>query len=140
MLVALANFSYPLHFLHLHNDHGEEGQQKHTIASAAIPAASSTDSILAAGKTDTSTACAMSGLKVASLKLCIHKIKTACLLALPQHQHTSFNCPDVSDRIALSFFKELLNKRAARLFKSSLKKDRAILSETSGQLKLVCWC
>ena len=32
------------------------------------------------------------------------------LLALPQHQHTSFLCPDVSDRIALSFFKELLNK------------------------------
>ena len=31
------------------------------------------------------------------------------LLALPQHQHTSFLCPDVSDRIALSFFKELLN-------------------------------
>ena len=27
-----------------------------------------------------------------------------------------------------------------RLFKSSLKKDRAILSETSGQRKLVCWC
>ena len=26
------------------------------------------------------------------------------------------------------------------LFKSSLKKDRAILSETSGQKKLVCWC
>ena len=26
------------------------------------------------------------------------------------------------------------------LFKSSLKKDRAILSETSGQRKLVCWC
>ena len=55
------------------------------------------------------------------------------LLALPQHQHTSFLCPDVSDRIALSFFTELL-------FKSSLKKDRAILSETSGQRKLVCWC
>ena len=54
------------------------------------------------------------------------------LLALPQHQHTSFLCPNVSDRIALSFFKEL--------FKSSLKKDRAILSETSGQRKLVCWC
>ena len=33
------------------------------------------------------------------------------LLALPQHQHTSFLCPDVSDKIALSFFKELLNKR-----------------------------
>ena len=33
------------------------------------------------------------------------------LLALPQHQHTSFLCPDVSDGIALSFFKELLNKR-----------------------------
>ena len=32
------------------------------------------------------------------------------LLALPQHQHTSFLCPDVSYRIALSFFKELLNK------------------------------
>ena len=30
-------------------------------------------------------------------------------LALPQHQYTSFLCP-VSDRIALSFFKELLNK------------------------------
>ena len=30
------------------------------------------------------------------------------LLALPQHQHTSFLCPDVSDRITLSFFKELL--------------------------------
>ena len=29
------------------------------------------------------------------------------LLALPQHQHTSFLCPDVSDRIALSFLKEL---------------------------------
>ena len=26
------------------------------------------------------------------------------------------------------------------LFKSSLKKNRAILSETSGQRKLVCWC
>ena len=26
------------------------------------------------------------------------------------------------------------------LFKSSLRKDRAILSETSGQRKLVCWC
>ena len=33
------------------------------------------------------------------------------LFSLPQHQHTSFLCPDVSDRIALSFFKELLNKR-----------------------------
>ena len=30
------------------------------------------------------------------------------LLALPQHQHTSFLCLDVPDRIALSFFKELL--------------------------------
>ena len=35
------------------------------------------------------------------------KRKAKCchnLLALPQHQHTSFLCPDVSDRIALSFF------------------------------------
>ena len=165
------------------------------------------------------------------------------LLALPQHQHTSFLCPDVSDRIALSFFKELslccqlhlshlvnlthglhfcflvfvlviftppplyfscfnsfrvqavfvcwpgiflsvcfpvafssrshvdtvrlpsklpfchfsklyfvfdfvqvfsfLNLElfvTVPLFKSSLKKDRAILSETSGQRKFVCWC
>ena len=36
--------------------------------------------------------------------------KNKDLLALPQHQHTSFLCPDVSDRIALSFFKELLKK------------------------------
>ena len=28
------------------------------------------------------------------------------LLALPQHQHSSFLCPDVLDRIALSFFKK----------------------------------
>ena len=55
------------------------------------------------------------------------------LLALPRHQHTSFICPDVSDRIALSFLKEVLNK-------SSLPKDRVILSKTSGQRKLVCWC
>ena len=39
------------------------------------------------------------------------KIKKKLLLALPQHQHTSFLCPDVSDRIAQSFFKELLKKR-----------------------------
>ena len=51
------------------------------------------------------------------------------LLALPQQQ-MSFLDPDVSDRISLSFFKEL--------FKSSLKKDREILSETSGSRKLVC--
>ena len=68
-----------------------------------------------------------------SKKIAKH-IKNNYSLALPQHQHTSFLCPDVSDRIALSFFKELLK------FKSSLKKDRAILSETSGQRKLVCWC
>ena len=36
------------------------------------------------------------------------------LLALPQHQHTSFLCPDVSDRIALSFFKELLKINMAQ--------------------------
>ena len=84
-----------------------------------------------------------------SLRLKIKLTRSGCLLrvqenrktyknnyslALPQHQHTSFLCPDVSDRIALSFFKELLK------FKSSLKKDRAILSETSGQRKLMCWC
>ena len=33
------------------------------------------------------------------------------LLALPRHQQTSFLDPDVSDRVALSFFKELLNKQ-----------------------------
>ena len=33
------------------------------------------------------------------------------LVALPQHLHTIFLCPDVSDRIALSFFKELLNSK-----------------------------
>ena len=60
----------------------------------------------------------------------IHRVRQTCrtnhfpfldkgflLLALPQHQHTSFLCPDVSDRIALSFFKELLNK--GTLMKSS---------------------
>ena len=39
-----------------------------------------------------------------------HVTSIFSLLALPQHQHTSFLCPDVSDRIALPFFKELLNK------------------------------
>ena len=43
------------------------------------------------------------------------------LLALSQHQHTSFLCPDVSDRIALLF--------QGTFKKSSLIKDRAILSE-----------
>ena len=68
------------------------------------------------------------------------------LLALPQHQHTSFNCPDVSDRIALSFFQgtfeqKFLEKGQGNPVRTKvpLKKDRAILSETSGQLKLVCW-
>ena len=49
---------------------------------------------------------------------CLRKQNGGCLLALPQHQHTSILCPDVSDRIALSFFKELL-RMVAVVFRSN---------------------
>ena len=45
------------------------------------------------------------------------------LLALPQHQHTSFLCPDVSERIALSFFKELSKVPWKRTGQSSPKRQ-----------------
>ena len=75
------------------------------------------------------------------------------LLALPQHQHTSFLCPDVSDRIALSFFKELLNKRtvtkSSRLKtkkkernqkQSTIWKKDKIVRESAWQTHSMCEC
>ena len=58
------------------------------------------------------------------------------LLSLPQHQQTGFLDPDVSDRIALSFLKELLNKRTKR----SKFKKRKNGTKSKGSRKLVCWC
>ena len=50
------------------------------------------------------------------------------LLALPPHQHTSFLCPDVSDRIALSFFKERKGGACRKLLPATVHQATVIPS------------